>query len=66
MRRRGATTTYSWTQPSAAPATALVPVRVVPERPRERTAPLTLVSPLGFRVEGLGLADVGALLAALG
>jgi hypothetical protein len=30
------------------------------------TPPLTLVSPRGFRVEGLDLADVGALLAALG
>lgn len=56
-----------WTQPGAAPATrALVPVRVVPERLGEPPAPLTLVSPRGFRVEGLGLADVGTLLAALG
>jgi hypothetical protein len=55
-----------WTQPPAAPSTALVPVRVVPDRlPAARSA-LTLVSPRGFRVEGLGLADVGTLLAALG
>jgi hypothetical protein len=53
-----------WTQPTLAPA--LVPVQIVAERPAARTTLLTLVSPRGFRVEGLGLADVGALLAALG
>lgn len=58
-----------WTQGTPSPAarsTALVPVRVVAERPVGMTPPLTLVSPRGFRVEGLGLADVGTLLAALG
>ena len=56
-----------WTQPSAGPVTrALVPVRVVPERPRAPGTSVTLVSPRGFRVEGLALADVGTLLAALG
>jgi hypothetical protein len=55
-----------WTQsPAAAPA-ALVPVQIVAARPVGEAAALTLVSPRGFRAEGLGLADVGALLAALG
>jgi hypothetical protein len=55
-----------WTQPPATPSTALVPVQVVADRPTGAIPPLTLVSPRGFRVEGLGVADVGALLAALG
>lgn len=55
-----------WTQPTTAGQTALVPVRVVADRPGGVAPPLTLVSPRGFRVEGLGLADVGALLAAVG
>jgi hypothetical protein len=58
-----------WTQtpPPAAPRRALVPVRVVADRPAAAPSPLlTLVSPRGFRVEGLGVADVGTLLAALG
>jgi hypothetical protein len=55
-----------WTQPTPTAAPALVPVQIVAERPTAGATPLTLVSPRGFRVEGLGLADVGALLAALG
>jgi transposase-like protein len=56
-----------WTQRSAGAARgALVPVHVVPEPPRASRTALTLVSPRGFRVEGLDLADVGTLLAALG
>jgi hypothetical protein len=54
-----------WTRVPAARSTALVPVQVVPEHSVARAAPLTLVSPRGFRVEGLGLAEVGALLGAL-
>jgi hypothetical protein len=55
-----------WTQSPAAPSPVLVPIRVVAARPVGMTPALTLVSPRGFRVEGLDLADVGALLAALG
>jgi hypothetical protein len=54
-----------WTQPPRAPR-ALVPVQVVAERSARVATPLTLVSPRGFRVEGLGLADVGTLLGTLG
>jgi transposase-like protein len=58
-----------WTQQMQSASTAppaLVPVRVVAARTPAVPAPLALVSPRGFRVEGLGLADVRALLAALG
>ena len=56
-----------WTQPPPSTARrALVPVRVVADPPVAAGPPLTLVSPRGFRVEGLALAEVRTLLAALG
>jgi Homeodomain-like domain len=55
-----------WTQPAPVTPPALVPVQVVAERPAGGPSPVTLVSPRGFRVEGLRLADVRTLLAALG
>jgi hypothetical protein len=54
-----------WTHPPRVPR-ALVPVQVVAGRSAAGATPLTLVSPCGFRVEGLGFADVGALLGTLG
>jgi hypothetical protein len=55
-----------WTQPTPPVPAGLIPVQVVADRPAGGATPLTLVSPRGFRVEGLGLADVGALLVAVG
>ncbi len=49
----------------AAPVTALVPVEVVAEAPRPIAA-LRVVSPAGYRVEGLTLDEVAALLRVLG
>lgn len=46
-----------------APARALVPVRVIVER-QERT--VSVVSPSGFRVDGLSLPEAAALLRELG
>ncbi len=43
---------------------ALVPVEIVPERTAART--VSVVSPSGFRVEGLSLVEAAALLRALG
>ena len=43
---------------------ALVPVRIVAERGSERL--VSLVSPLGFRIEGLSVAEAAALLRAFG
>ena len=43
---------------------ALVPVDVVPDR--EAVRALTVVSPSGFRVEGLSLIEAAALLRAVG
>lgn len=43
---------------------ALVPVEVVPEQHAERV--LSVVSPAGFRVDGLSLVEAAALLRALG
>src|SRR4029450_2595823 len=51
-----------WTHPTPTAAPALVPVQIVAERPTAGATPLTLVSPRGFRVEGLRLGDGGALL----
>jgi hypothetical protein len=42
---------------------AIVPVRVVPDEP---AAPVAVVSPLGFRIEGLSLADAVRVLREFG
>ena len=43
---------------------ALIPVRIVGERGPERM--VSVVSPLGFRIEGLSVAEAAALLRAFG
>ena len=47
-----------------APTRALVPVEVVPDPVASRT--VSIVSPSGFRVDGLSLLEAAALLRALG
>lgn len=54
-------TVLKWS--AGATTRALVPVEVVPE-PHERT--VSVVSPSGFRVEGMSLVEAAALLRALG
>jgi hypothetical protein len=49
----------------SAASTALVPIEVVVDAPAAR-GPLRLVSPAGFRVEGLALDEVATLLRVLG
>lgn len=56
-------TVRRWSMPAPTSRAALVPVTVVDE-PSARGA--TLVSPSGYRVEGLELRDLAALLRALG
>ena len=56
-------TVLKWSA-GAKSARALVPVEVVDERRGERT--ISVVSPSGFRVEGLSLLEAAALLRALG
>jgi hypothetical protein len=48
---------------SNGPVTAIVPVRVVPD---ETPSTIAVVSPSGFRVEGLSLADAVRVLRELG
>ena len=58
-------TVRRWCVDSAATKSrAIVPVRVVPERKPERE--LSVVSPSGFRVDGLSLGEAAALLRELG
>ncbi|MCA9617785.1 MAG: hypothetical protein KC731_02115 [Myxococcales bacterium] len=52
------------TEKDEAPA-ALVPVAVVDERVARSAAPLTIVTPTGFRIEGLEVEEAAALLRAL-
>ena len=56
-------TLRSWLT-DATPSAPLVPVEVVTDRDAARS--FTLISPAGFRVEGLALDDAAALLARLG
>ena len=55
----------NWSQ-TPAPARRLVPVAVATPAPEGPGAALVVVSPGGYRVEGLDLATVTALLRALG
>jgi len=48
------------------PARTLVPVEVAPRAPEVPVAALVVVTPGGYRVEGLDLATASALLRALG
>jgi len=60
----GDNTVRSWCKRASSPTTrALVPVQVVPDAPA-RT--VSIVSPAGFRIDGLSLGDAVALLKALG
>jgi hypothetical protein len=52
--------------PAAAPSTALVPVEVVPARAAQSHVGLSMVSPAGYRVDGLSLDEVTELLRVLG
>jgi transposase-like protein len=56
-------TVLKWSAQSRA-TRALVPVEIVTDRSSERV--LSVVSPSGFRVEGLSLLEAAALLRALG
>jgi transposase-like protein len=58
-------TLRAWLRDATARSTALVPVEVVADEPAQR-AGLRVVSPAGFRVEGLALDEVVALLQVLG
>jgi hypothetical protein len=57
-------TLRSWLADAAPSAAALVPVEVVSDH--DAAGSFTVISPAGFRVEGLALDDVAALLARLG
>lgn len=58
-------TVMRWSNGSKpAPTRALVPIEVMPDRIVERM--LSVVSPSGFRIDGLSLAEAVALLRALG
>ena len=59
----GALTNWSRTP---RPARRLVPVAVAAHAPEPPAAPVVVVSPSGYRVEGLDLATATALLRALG
>ena len=58
----------NWIADDAATSTALVPIEVVAEvaPPARGARALRIVSPAGYRVEGLALDDVAALLRVLG
>ncbi len=56
-------TVLRWSAGSKA-TRALVPVRIVGERSPDRM--VSVVSPLGFRIEGLSIAEAAALLRAFG
>lgn len=58
-------TLHAWLASAPATTTALVPVQVIAETP-ESHGGLRVVSPAGFRVEGLALDEVAALLRVLG
>jgi hypothetical protein len=55
----------NWSQ-TPAPARTLVPVEVATPAPAVPAATLVVVSPGGYRVEGLDLPTASALLRALG
>jgi hypothetical protein len=57
-------TLRSWVADAASSSAALVPVEVVSEHQVARS--FAVVSPTGFRIEGLTLDDVAALVARLG
>jgi hypothetical protein len=57
-------TVLRWSTPRGQRSRALVPVEIVAEP--MATGSMSIVSPCGFRVEGLSLADAVALLKALG
>ncbi len=59
-------TLRAWLGQSGATSTALVPVEVVADDPMRTRVALRVVSPAGFRVEGLALDEVAALLRVLG
>ena len=57
-------TVLRWSAPKALRSRALVPVEIVAEPVATRS--MSIVSPSGFRIEGLQFADAVALLKALG
>jgi len=58
-------TVRRWCQPCAPSRTrALVPVQIISEQPAARS--VSVVSPSGFRVEGLTVSEAAALLRAIG
>jgi len=61
-----AKTLTAWMQPSAPRSTALVPVEVIAAPALPTSARVALVSPSGFRIEGLTLDEALRAIARLG